>query len=122
MENSVPSELPTSPDFPLLSTGPLWLVLILLLFVGAWWWWKRTQGGGLRGNRSELSIQILATRPLGPRSHLAIVEAAGLRSLIATTAQGVHYLRDLPAPEAGPESPDAPSFADHLEPPEGRST
>lgn len=109
MDAEAVNRLSDAPAFPLLSTGPIWLLLVLLLFLGGWWWWRQRQAGGLRA-AGELSIQILATRPLGPRSHLAIVEAAGQRSLIATTAQGVHYLRDLPAAGAGA------SFASHLPP------
>lgn len=93
-----------------MATGPFWLFFLIVLGIGAWWWWRRYSGGMPRGGRSELSIQILATRPLGPRSHLAIVEAAGQRSLIATTAQGVHYLRDLPVPPTDHGS----DFSDHL--------
>lgn len=99
--------------YPLLSTGPLWLLLILLVGLGLWWWRRRSTLVGQPGNAVQVSI--LATRPLGPRAHLIVVEAAGHRSLIATTAQSVHFLRDLPStPSAA--SPVTPSFADHLEP------
>jgi flagellar biogenesis protein FliO len=107
------SELTTAPGFPLMATGPLWLFLFLALVLGAWWWWARHRGGGWRVRGDQLSIQILATRSLGPRSHLAIIETAGHRSLIATSTQGVQFLRDLPA-EAGRGSSD--SFARHLAP------
>lgn len=105
------SGLGASPEFPVVSTGPLWLFISLLLIVGGLWLWRRRQANAPRSVKG-LTIEILATRSLGPRSHLAIIEAAGHRSLIATTAQGVHHLRDLPFVDNAAE---APIFSDQLE-------
>lgn len=105
-----------TPEMPLLATGPLMLVVLVAIGVIAWWIWRR-RVGGLGGAQSGLRIEVLATRPLGPRSHLAVVETAGVRSLIATTAQGVTFLRDLPREEApAAPAPSAPQndFAQHL--------
>jgi flagellar biogenesis protein FliO len=94
MNEDAPNVLNT-PGYPLLISGPLMLVLIILGGLALWWLWRKRQLA-VRGGGAALQIQITATRPLGARSHLAIVEAAGSRSLIATTPQGVQFLRDLP--------------------------
>lgn len=100
----------SSPGYPLLLSGPLLALLLLFVGVGVWWLWRKRSLMGPRGV-SDLQIHIATTRPLGPRSHLAIVEAAGTRSLIATTPQGVHFLRDLPM--SGSDIPGG--FDKHLE-------
>ncbi|MFW6354938.1 MAG: FliO/MopB family protein [Verrucomicrobiota bacterium] len=121
METEANQPFVTTPELPDFSTGPLILVFVVLAAFGAWWWWRK-RGGQLGRTHGGLQIQVLATRPLGPRSHLAVVEVAGCRSLIATTAQGVFHLRELPAGEA-PSATRAASadaqeedFARHLSP------
>ena len=112
MESETVTTFGSRPELPLMTTGPLWFVFVLLVLAGVWWWWWKRQRGLAPRSVSDLSIQILATRSLGPRSHLAIIEAAGHRSLIATTAQGVHHLRDLPKDD--PAIAEV-GFARHLE-------
>ncbi len=113
MGTEVAGPLGDAPGMPWLTTGPLWLLLILMLAAGAWWYWRR-RFGHMPATRPDLQIQILATRALGPRNHLVVVETAGHRSLIATSAQGIRFLRDLPLPPQSPASDDPP-FADHLD-------
>lgn len=113
MGTEIGQGLGETPGMPWLATGPLWLLIVISIAMAAWWYWKR-RGGGLPGARADLQIQILATRALGARNHLVIIETSGSRSLIATGSQGISFLRDLPMPAAG-EGETGPRFDEHLQ-------
>ena len=106
------TEVLSTPSYPALVSGPLLALFLILASLILWWLWKRRGLAGLN-TASDLQIRVATTRPLGPRAHLAIVEAGGTRSLIATTQQGVHFLRDLPMDVAK----GVPVFEDHLDRP-----
>jgi flagellar biosynthetic protein FliO len=67
------------------------------------WWTRRRRGGA---QRADSRIRVLATRGLGPRHHLVLVEVGERRLLVGTSPQSVATLADLS---------ELPGFAARLE-------
>lgn len=88
-------------------TGPSFLsvigslLVVLALVAGAVYLLKtlagrRLMGGGAKGK----GIQVLATRPLGPRQGLLLVEVGGLPLLLAQSEGMVNLITEIRDPEA----------------------
>ncbi|MSR66344.1 MAG: hypothetical protein EXS24_03100 [Pedosphaera sp.] len=116
----------TNAPFPSLSTAPVPLFEILFKLIGSLfivfgiilagaWLFRRSKFGLLGGKRGHL--QIIESKPLGPRQALHVVRYGEQRFLIADSPTGVRFLTPLETPEesATAETVPAPnSFAEKL--------
>ena len=76
------------------------LFLVLALIVGAGWAVRWLLGRRRPLGRASPGIRILATRPLGARHGLVLVEAGGLVWLLAHGPDGVRPIAEIRDPEA----------------------
>ncbi len=76
------------------------LFLVLALIVGAGWAVRWLMGRRRPLGRVSPGIRILATRPLGARHGLVLVEAGGLVWLLAHGPDGVRPIAEIRDPEA----------------------
>jgi flagellar biosynthetic protein FliO len=76
------------------------LLLVLALVAGAVWVFRTFSGRRSFGPQKGRGIQILATRALGPRQGLVLVEVGGLPLLLAQGEGGVHLITEIQDPEA----------------------
>ena len=88
------------------------LVIVVGVILVLGWVYSRSRGVG--GNSSDV-INIVATRALGPKERLIVVEIADQQLLVGMTASGVQTLHVFDSPVVEPES-DArqPGFAGRL--------
>lgn len=79
------------------------VVIAVILLVG--WFYSRMRGGVGRGGDQ---ISVVASRPLGPKERLMVVEVAGKQLLVGMTASQLQTLHvfDAPVVEAGKAVPD----------------
>ncbi len=71
------------------------LLLVLALLAGAVYLARRFLGRGFSLDRKGSAIRILASRAVGPRQGLLLVEAGGLVWLLAQAADGVTLLAEI---------------------------
>lgn len=109
-----PAGLPAAPGIgggDILSLG-LSLIIVVGVIIALGWFYSRSRfvsGGG-----ADL-ITIVATRPLGPKERLMIVEVADQQLLIGMTSTGASTLHVLEKPvEAATRTPVAGNFANRL--------
>ncbi|MDJ0751503.1 MAG: flagellar biosynthetic protein FliO [Woeseiaceae bacterium] len=109
-----PASLPATPGIgggDILSLG-LSLFFVVAVIVALGWFYSRSRfvsGGG-----ADL-ITIVATRPLGPKERLMVVEVADQQLLIGMTATGVSTLHVLEKPiELAAGRPATGNFASRL--------
>ena len=86
------------------------VVIAVILLVG--WFYSRLRVGTGRGGDQ---INVVASRPLGPKERLIVVEVAGKQLLVGMTASQLQTLHVFEAPviEAGKASPET-GFAGRL--------
>ena len=109
-----PASLPATPGIgggDVLSLG-LSLIIVVGVILALGWFYSRSRfvsGGG-----ADL-ISIVATRPLGPKERLMIVEVADQQLLIGMTATGANTLHVLEKPvEVTAKTPVTGNFASRL--------
>ncbi len=109
-----PAELPAAPGIgggDILSLG-LSLIVVVGVIIALGWFYSRSRfvsGGG-----ADL-ITIVATRPLGPKERLMVVEVADQQLLIGMTSTGANTLHVLDKPiEVTASTPAPGSFAGRL--------
>ena len=109
-----PAGLPAAPGIgggDILSLG-LSLIIVVGVIIALGWFYSRSRfvsGGG-----ADL-ITIVATRPLGPKERLMIVEVADQQLLIGMTSTGASTLHVLEKPvEVSARTPVAGNFANRL--------
>ncbi len=109
-----PAGLPATPGIgggDILSLG-LSLIVVVGVILALGWFYSRSRfvsGGG-----ADL-ITIVATRPLGPKERLMVVEVADQQLLIGMTSSGANTLHVLDKPiEASAKAPASGSFANRL--------
>ena len=109
-----PASLPATPGIgggDILSLG-LSLIVVVSVIVALGWFYSRSRfvsGGG-----ADL-ITIVASRPLGPKERLMIVEVADQQLLIGMTSTGASTLHVLDKPiEVAAKTPAPGSFAGRL--------
>ena len=112
--NEVPATLPTTPGIgggDILSLG-LSLIVVVSVIVALGWFYSRSHfvsGGG-----ADL-ITIVASRPLGPKERLMVVEVADQQLLIGMTSTGANTLHVLDKPIDVPaRKPGTGNFASRL--------
>ncbi|MBI5443088.1 MAG: flagellar biosynthetic protein FliO [Deltaproteobacteria bacterium] len=76
------------------------LLLVLALVAGAVWLFRIFSGRRSFGTAKGRGIQVLASRALGPRQALVLVEVGGLPLLLAQGEGGVHLIAEIRDPEA----------------------
>ncbi|MFT0531446.1 flagellar biosynthetic protein FliO [Castellaniella hirudinis] len=72
--------------------GALLFVLVLMLALA----WIARRGGWLRQPGQSRLLQVLATRSLGARCHVAIVQVDDARLVLGVTPQSISLLHTLP--------------------------
>jgi flagellar protein FliO/FliZ len=79
------------------------VVIAAILLVG--WLYSRLRVGSVRGGDQ---INVVASRPLGPKERLLVVEVAGQQLLVGMTASQLQTLHVFEAPvvKAGKTAPD----------------
>lgn len=88
------------------------LTMIVIAIVVVAWLYRRAQG--MHG-RSDGIIQVLATRPLGPKESVLLVEVGGKQLVLGMTASQIQTLHVLDQPLASPSRAALPSgFAERL--------
>ncbi len=109
-----PAGLPATPGIgggDILSLG-LSLFVVVGVIIALGWFYSRSRfvsGGG-----ADL-ITIVATRPLGPKERLMVVEVADQQLLIGMTSTGANTLHVLDKPiEVAAKTPATGSFAGRL--------
>ena len=114
LATEAPKSLPVAPGIgggDILSLG-LSLIVVVGVIIALGWFYSRSRfvsGGG-----ADL-ITIVATRPLGPKERLLVVEVADQQLLIGMTSTGANTLHVLEKPiEVAAKTPAAGSFANRL--------
>lgn len=112
--NEAPAKLPATPGIgggEILSLG-LSLIVVVGVIIALGWFYSRSRfvsGGG-----ADL-ITIVASRALGPKERLMVVEVADQQLLIGMTSTGASTLHVLEKPiEVAAKSPATGSFANRL--------
>jgi flagellar biogenesis protein FliO len=90
-------ELPTVASFPTPLAGTLARVLAALAAItgggaGLAWWSRRRRG---RPGATSSRIQVLASRAIGPRHQVVLIEIGERRLLLGTAPESVRALADL---------------------------
>lgn len=92
-----PAKVDTGPSlFTVVSA----LLLVLALVAGAVYLIKILSNRRYFGSQKGRGIQVLATRPLGPRQALVLVEVGGIPLLLAQGEAGVSLIAEIRDPEA----------------------
>ncbi len=114
LATEAPESLPVTPGIgggDILSLG-LSLLVVVGVIIALGWFYSRSRfvsGGG-----ADL-ITIVASRPLGPKERLMVVEVADQQLLIGMTASGANTLHVLDKPiEVAAKTPATGSFAGRL--------
>ncbi|MHB8766087.1 MAG: flagellar biosynthetic protein FliO, partial [Deferrisomatales bacterium] len=76
------------------------LLLVLALLAGAVWAVRRFLLRGSVADRKGTAIRVLASRPLGPRQGLVLVEVGGLVWLLSQSPDGLSLVAEVRDPEA----------------------
>ena len=110
----VPASLPATPGIgggDILSLG-LSLIVVVGVIIALGWFYSRSRfvsGGG-----ADL-ITIVASRPLGPKERLMVIEVADQQLLIGMTSTGANTLHVLDKPiEVAARKPATGNFASRL--------
>ena len=94
----------------ILSLGASMIVVIAVIFLLGWLYSRsRFSGGG-----SSDVINVIATRALGPKERLMVVEVADQQLLVGMTATGVQTLHVLDKPVSPSTPKTQPGFAGRL--------
>jgi len=93
------SDLPLAPDASLLRTVS-GLFLVLALIAAAVWGVRRFMGSRFSASRRAGGIRVLATRSLGARHGLFLVETGGLVWLLGQGPDSVRLIAEIRDPEA----------------------
>ena len=114
LATEAPASLPAAPGIgggDILSLG-LSLIVVVGVIIALGWFYSRSRfvsGGG-----ADL-ITIVASRPLGPKERLMVVEVADQQLLIGMTSTGANTLHVLDKPiEVAARTPASGSFASRL--------
>jgi len=104
------------PAGPVGSSDVVSLILSLLVVVAAilavGWIYSRVQGGRTAAGDA---INIIASRPIGPKERILVIEVAGKQLLVGMTASQVQTLHVFDAPAIEPVSAETGAgFADRL--------
>jgi flagellar biosynthetic protein FliO len=100
------AEFTDEPDLPTAAVGTsvleavAALFLVLALIGGAVWLIRRFMGPRFLTSRRAEGIRVLATRPLGSRHGLLLVEAGGLVWLLSQSPDGARLVAEISDPEA----------------------
>jgi flagellar biogenesis protein FliO len=107
LDSLQPAPLPQVEAFPTPMAAPLARILAALCLISAGGallaWWSRKRRGIRPGN--EHRIQVLASRGIGPRHNVVLLEVGDHRLLIGTAPESVTTLADLS---------EIPAFAEQL--------
>ncbi len=95
-QDSLPSYEPGSGLLSLFSG----LLIVLALIAGLVYLLRRFSLQRFPGGRRHNAIQVLASRPVGPRQGLLLVEVGGLLWLLAQGPEGVRLIAEISDPDA----------------------
>ena len=87
------------------------LIVVVGVIVGFGWLYSRARAFG--GGNSDV-INVVASRPLGARERLLLVEIAGQQLLVGMTASQVQTLHVFDTPVTTPAASVPPGFASRL--------
>ena len=88
------------------------LIVVVGVIVGFGWLYSRARSFGGGGNSDV--INVVASRPLGAKERLLLVEIAGQQLLVGMTASQVQTLHVFDTPVTTPAASVPPGFASRL--------